>query len=595
MPDFPPALIFFLGCLPIPFLHGWLKNAWTILVPAVAFVYIWQLDPQSASYPVFLFQGFPEMEMLRVDKLSLAFGTIFTLNATACMIYAFYLKENTQHMSALAYVGSALGVVFAGDLISLYIFWELMAITSTFLILARRTEDAYAAGFRYILVHVFGGLLLLAGIVITIMITPYAEPTTAFTAFEKQHLGTVLIILGMLVNAAAFPLSAWLPDAYASSSITAGVFLSAYTTKTAVYALIRGFPGWEMLIWVGAAMAIYGVIYALLENDIRRILAYAIINQVGFMVMAVGIGSEMALNGATLHAFSHILYKSLLWMVAGAVIYRVGKNKFTELGGLAASMPRTMFFACLGVFSIASFPLTSAFNTKAYIIDSAAHAHLHLPWLILEFAASGIFVAAGLKFLYFVFFCKRQRSVASHAPHSMIAAMSLLAAVNISLGINPAILESLMPWPMEEPIHTLSAGHIIPHLQLLAFSAVAFFLMLPWIRSRHRMTLDTDWFYRKGSKWLYRTLDVSLNSLNAGTYQRVVKEGVGALNRGINKLQGSFAAMCVRLSSLRPDSEDVRYRADAARIDARAGSLPVGLGVLLPLLLVCVLLIAYGV
>ena len=213
-----------------------------------------------------------------------------------------------------------------------------MAVASTFLILARKTEKAQAAGMRYILVHIFGGLCLLAGIIMHITQTG----SVAFDPMTNRNLANYLILLGILVNAAAPLVGAWLPDAYPEATVTGGVILSAYTTKTAVYTLVRGFPGWEILILVGCIMTLYGIIYALLENDMRRILAYSIINQVGFMVCGVGIGTMMSLNGTVAHAFCHIIYKSLLWMSAGSVLYMTGKSRCTDLGGLYKTMPWTL-------------------------------------------------------------------------------------------------------------------------------------------------------------------------------------------------------------------------------------------------------------
>src|SRR6266571_4192049 len=182
-----------------------------------------------------------------------------------------------------------------------------MSIGSVFLVWLRGTPASTAAGFRYFLFHIFGGLFLLAGL----LLRHAALGTFAFTAVapEAARYFDYLILIGFLVNAAFAPLHAWLPDAYPEATVTGAVFMSAFTTKTAVYVLLRGFAGTEVLVWLGAAMAVYGVVYAVLENDARRLLAYHIISQVGYMVCGVGIGSALAANGATAHAFAHILYK----------------------------------------------------------------------------------------------------------------------------------------------------------------------------------------------------------------------------------------------------------------------------------------------
>ena len=399
--NIPPAFLLFVAACLTPFIKGVARNIFLILVPAAVFFYIAALPIGDGPSFSFL-PGFGEIEPLRVDKLSKAFGYIFTLNAAAAMLFAFYVKKAFQHTWALVYIGSALGVIFSGDLITLYINWELMAISSTFVIMARNTEKAKGAAFRYVLVHIFGGLLLLAGIVMTIS----AGDGIAFDGFQFENANTAstLILLGFLVNAAAPGVSAWLSDAYPEASVTGGVILSAYTTKTAVYVLLRGFAGWEPLIWVGCAMTVFGIIYALLENDMRRILAYSIINQVGFMVCAAGIGTNMAISGAVAHALCHIIYKSLLWMSAGAVLYRTGKSKCTELGGLYKTMPLTLIFGTIGALAISAVPFTSGFTSKTIMIAATEYSHLFWPWIVLELASAGVFLHAGIKFPYFVFF-----------------------------------------------------------------------------------------------------------------------------------------------------------------------------------------------
>ena len=405
-----------------------------------------------------------------------------------------------QHMASLVYIGSALGVVFAGDLISLYFFWEVMAVASTFLILARRTKKAYSASMRYIMVHVFGGLVLLAGIVIHV----HTTGSTAFDAFDPDatSLGTWLILIGFLVNAAAVPFSSWLPDAYPESTVTGGVVLSAYTSKTAVYVLLQGFAGWDILIGVGCVMALYGILYALLENDMRRILAYSIINQVGFMVCAAGIGTELAIRGAAAHAFCHILYKSLLWMSAGAVLYRTGKSKCTELGGLYRYMRWTFIFGTVGALAISGVPLTSGFTSKTIIVEAAVNAHLFWPWLILEIASAGVFLHAGIKFPYFVFFNKDRGLTPKEAPRCMLLAMGLVAFLCIFLGVYPRPLYEILPLlsPTEAAFEPYTFSKVVTQCQLLCFSGLVFFLMLPWLKRTSTIVIDIDWIYRRGAQ-----------------------------------------------------------------------------------------------
>jgi multicomponent Na+:H+ antiporter subunit D len=525
--NLPPAALIIGGAVLVPLLKGRARNLFTILLPAAAFLFIAQLEPGTGWQARFL--GY-DLTLLRVDKLSKIFGYIFTLNAFAAFLYAYYLKEASQHVAALCYIGSALGVVFAGDLITLYLFWEVMAVTSTLLILSRKSERAFGAGYRYILLHLLGGLLLLAGILVHVSQTG----TTAFVVFADQTLGAWLILIGFLVNAAAPPLHAWLSDAYPEATVTGGVILSAYTTKTAVYTLIRGFPGWEILIVIGCIMTLYGIIYALLENDMRRILAYSIINQVGFMVTGVGIGTAMALNGAAAHAFCHIIYKSLLWMSAGAVLYMTGKSRCTDLGGLYKTMPYTLIFGTIGALAISSFPGTSGFTSKTLIIEGAVHEHLVLAWLILEVASAGVFLHAGIKFPYFVFFAKDNGLRPGETNLSMRIAMGFLAFLCIFLGVYPKPLYAVLPFG-EVHYQAYTLAHVTSQLQLLMLSALVFFLFLPLLKRTETISLDTDWFYRLGGRRLYRLLDTGFNGLNRFCDRVFAREMTGAVNAFFNR------------------------------------------------------------
>jgi multicomponent Na+:H+ antiporter subunit D len=505
MLNFPPAWILLLGALLVPYFTGRARSWYTIILPTVTLFTVVGLEPGS-SWHVHFF-GF-DLTLLRVDKLSRLFGIIFTLFAAVTSIYSYYMRDAKQHVSGLLYMGSALGVIFSGDLISLYFYWEIMAVTSVMLILARRTTESYLAGCRYVLVHIFGGLCLLAGILMHISATGSVE----FTAFTTQNAATWLILVGILVNAAVPPLSAWLTDAYPAATVTGTVILSAFTTKTAVYTLIRGFPGWEILVVLGCIMALYGIIYAFMENDIRRILAYAIINQSGFKIAGVGVGSAMALNGAAINSFAHIMYMGLLFMAAGAVLHMTGRSKCTELGGLFKSMPVTLILGAVGALAISAFPLTSGFTTKSLIIEGTASAHLFWAWLALEVASAGVVLHAGLKFPYFTFFARDRGLRPGETNKSMLTAMGILAFLTIFLGVYPDPLYSLLPYPMPDyQVYTIP--HVVTQLQLLLFAALLFFLLLPLLKPTRTISLDTDWFYRKGGNWVYSLLDRTLNGL----------------------------------------------------------------------------------
>ena len=568
-----PSLLFFVGALLLWVLPLFGRRILILLVPAAAFLIITQLEPGTyCSYQMF---GF-DLNLLRIDKLSKVFGYVFTLNAFACFLFAQHLKTRYEHTASLAYIGAALGAVFAADLISLYLFWEVMAITSTFLVLARKTERAYGAAFRYVMVHIFGGLTLLAGILLQVNQTG----SVAFDGFSLQGLPTYLILIGFLVNAAAPPISAWLSDAYPEATVTGGVIMTAYTTKTAVYTLIRGFAGWEILMFVGCFMAIYGIIYAILENDMRRILAYSIMNQVGFMICGIGIGTAMALNGAMAHAFAHIIYKALLWMSAGAVLYMTGKSKCTDLGGLYKTMPLTMIFGTIGALAISSFPFLSGYTTKPMIIEAGVHEGFFWVWLILEIASAGVFLHAGIKFPYFVFFAKDNGLRPGEPPKHMLLAMAFLAFVCIFIGVYPQPLYDILPYPVD--FHAYTFEHTLNQFQLLMFSALAFFMLLPLLKRTRTISIDTDWFYRKGGRLFVDGCDKIFNGINAFGDRVFMQELPKALARFTKDPAASIQKHGVRLlAEASGDEAHLASRLAKAEHRTRYSAYPIGGGVFL--------------
>ncbi|MDW7972895.1 MAG: Na(+)/H(+) antiporter subunit D [Thermodesulfovibrio sp.] len=496
-----PGLLLILGSFLIPFFKGRLKQFYLVLIPTLALLICVNLNP--GLYGVLNFLSL-DITILRIDKLSLVFSYVFCIMGIIGMIYALHVKDDLQHIAAFIYIGSSLGVVFAGDLVVLYVFWELMAFSASALVFARRTKESIDSGYRYILVHVVSGLCLLGGIVI------HATQTgsIAFTSMipYEGNISFYLILISFLINAAVPPFGAWLPDAYPNATVTGAIFMTAYTTKSAVYVLIRGFPGAEILIWLGAIMAVYGVVYAVLENDSRRLLAYHIISQVGYMVCGVGIGTEMALNGATAHAFSHILYKGLLFMGAGAVLYMTGKSKLNELGGIYKTMPLTMVLYMIGGFSISGVPLFSGFVSKSVTVSAVAEAHMSIPYLMLLLASSGTFLHTGLKLPYYMFFWKDSGIRTQEPPSNMIVAMVIASLLCIFIGIFPNTLYAILPYPINYEPYTVH--HIISTLGILAFTALGFFMLLSHLDPEPKISLDTDWFYRKGAKLGRKLLNV---------------------------------------------------------------------------------------
>ena len=498
MPTFYLFVLAALGAGLLP--KGSMRAALLLLVPVLAALQIWSL-PEGNLYQVELLGQ--QLELMRVDKLSRVFGLIFCIAAFLGNLYAWHIKDTVQQIAAVLYSGSAIGAVFAGDLVTLFFYWEGTAIASVFLIWARRTEGAYHTGMRYLIIQITSGVILLAGTALL-----YRE--TGSIAFEQMTLGSLatwLIFLSFGMKC-AFPfLHNWLQDSYPAATITGTVILSAFTTKLAVYALARGFAGTEMLIYIGAVMTLFPIFFAEIENDLRRVLAYSLNNQLGFMVVGIGVGTEMALNGTASHAFAHILYKALLFMSVGAVLLRTGTSKASELGGLCRTMPRTALFCLIGAASISAFPLFSGFVTKSLIMDETANEHYPIIWAILVFASAGVLSHSGIKIPYFTFFGHDSGLRPKEAPWNMQLAMGITAFLCIFIGVYPDPLYALLPYDVVYKPYT--TNHVIAQLQLLCFALLAFAVLMrsgihpPEIRA---VNLDVDWIYRRFIPKLYRPI-----------------------------------------------------------------------------------------
>ena len=514
-----PGLIMLLAAAVLPLVARSARPLVVLGVPLVALVLIWQI-PEGSIYSL-EYLGC-QLQPLCADALTRLFATVFAIMALAGGLFALASASLLELVAAQIYVGGAIGVTFAGDFLSLFLFWELMLVGSTLIIWSESSPAAFRAGMRYLMVHLVGSVALLTGIVWHVGQTG----TMAFGAMQTDSAAQWLILTGFLVNAAAPPLSAWLPDAYPEASPSGAVFLSAFTTKTAVYVLMRGFPGAEILLYVGLYMIFYGIVYALLENDMRRILSYSIVNQVGFMVAGIGIGTAMALNGATAHAFTHIIYKALLFMSAGSVFQMTGRRKCTDLGGLFRSMPVTTLCAIIGALSISGFPLTSGFVSKPMTVQAAADENLALIWYLLVVASAGVFLHAGIKFPWFVFFHKDAGLRPSDPPMNMRLAMYLLAALCIGLGVFPTALYGLLPHPVTYVPYT--GSHVVQTLQLLLFSGLAFFVLLPQLYRTTTISLDFDWFYRRMAPALIYRLGIRLNTADANFRNLMLRMLAGA-------------------------------------------------------------------
>ncbi len=524
-----PPFIYLFAAILCPLLGSRWRALLLLGTPVIGLLII--LSFGMGNHAVVSVLGF-ELTFLRIDKLSFIFSIIFSIAAFLSGLYAWHVRDTVQQIATLAYAGSAIGGVFAGDLITLFLWWEGTAVASVFLIWARRTPAAYSTGMRYLIVQVLSGVLLLAGLLVH-----YHD--TGSIAFEHLGLvstGTFLIFLSFGIKC-AFPLMHnWLQDAYPAATITGTVVLSAFTTKMAVYALARGYAGTEVLIYIGAVMTLFPIFFAEIENDLRRVLAYSLNNQLGFMVVGVGIGTELSLNGTAAHAFCHILYKSLLFMSVGAVLYRTGTSKASELGGLYKSMPVTMVCCLIGAASISAFPLFSGFVSKSLILDASASNGYYLVWLALLIASAGVLSHSGIKIPYFTFFAHDSGKRPAEAPIHMRIAMIITATACVVIGVFPGLLYSLLPFETDYQPYTFD--HVLVQMQLLIFALLAFLFLMktgvhpPEVRATN---IDSDVIYRKAIPSILPVLVTGIVALNASA-RRLALSAVSAASGSLEKV-----------------------------------------------------------
>jgi multicomponent Na+:H+ antiporter subunit D len=526
--DLPPALVLILGALLVPLLRGPIRAGYVLLLPVLSLLHLISL-PSGTSWQVEVFHY--QLALVRIDDLSLIFAILFHIAAFIACLFSLRVRDSFQFVAALMYAGSAIGAVLAGDLITLFVFWELLAVSSLFLIWARRTPRATAAGMRYLVVQVLSGLALLAGILLRLEQTG----SLAFGFIGLDGPAAALIFTAFGIKCAFPLLHNWLTDAYPEATPTGTVFLSAFTTKVAIYAMARAFPGTEWLIYIGATMTAFPIFYAVIENDLRRVLAYSMINQLGFMVCGIGLGTELALNGAVSHAFNDVIFKGLLFMTMGAVLDRTGKINGSELGGIYKSMPLTTGFCVVAAASISAFPLFSGFVSKSMVMTAALEGGYDWIWLILLFASAGVFHHAGIKIPYFAFFAHDSGIRCKEAPRNMLIAMGIAAGLCVFNGCFPsAFLYKLLPYEVHYVPYT--SAHVISQLQLLFFSALAF----TWLNLRgiyppelRSTNIDADYIYRRALPTLLRgasnlggRLVTALTAPMESVYRRLLGEVV---------------------------------------------------------------------
>lgn len=536
MPDFHPFLPFLVAALLAAVTRGPLRSAIMLAAPVVGGLHLVGLAPSPG--PQFQVMGLT-LEPYRVDDLSLLFGYLFHIGAFIAVLFSLHVRDTLQHVAAMLYAGAAVGAVFAGDLFTLFVFWEILGLSSTFLIWAARDARSLGAGIRYLVFQVLSGLLLLAGAL-------WWWKDTGGITFGEMGLaspGAWLIFLAFGIKCGFPLLHNWITDGYPASTPTGTVFLCAFTTKVAVYAMARGFPGTELLVYIGAVMACFPIFYAVIENDLRRVLSYSMINQLGFMVCGIGVGSALALNGAVFHAFNDVLFKGLLFMAMGAVLYVTGRSKATDLGGLYRTMPVTTVLCIIGAVTISAFPLFSAFVSKSMVMVALQEEGYTVVWLAMLFASAGVLEHAGIKIPYFAFFAHDRKLPAREAPWHMLAAMSIAAVLCIGIGCFPEFIYRILPF--EASYDPYDATHVLTQLQLLAFAVLGVVFLHRTGRYPAEIpavNLDAEWLYRRAWPAVYGAVVLTVASM-ASAVQRLVELKLDMLYTALSRTHGREGAL----------------------------------------------------
>lgn len=503
MVEFSPGLVLIAAAALIALFPRRGRVPIAIAAPLLTLLAVWGVPEGSGPTLQFLGQTLDPVHGSAVGRL---FATIFAIAAFGAALFGVQCARPVEYVAAFIYAGSAIGVTFAGDWITLLIFWELMAVASTGVIWAGGTERAWRASLRYLYIHLLGGVILMFGIAGHVLQTGTVEVGPVALTSPAAW----MMLIGVVINAGAPPLWAWVADAYPEASPSGSVFLSAFTTKTAVFVLLVAFPGADVLIPLGLVMVAYGAIYALLADDMRRLLSYSIVGQVGFMVICIGVGTELALDAAAAHAFAHILYKALLLMAAGAIIHMTGRRLLSELGGLGRTMRLTAAAGLLGGLAIAAAPLTAGYASKSLISAALGKADVAPAWFGMMAGSALALVYVGLRFPWFAFFHRDAGIRAEDPPATMCAAMTAMGGLILIFGLLPDLLYAVLPYGSTYQPYKVAS--VVGQVELLAFSALVFFTLLPLVRPRPGITLDFDWFWRRAGGRAARQLTESIST-----------------------------------------------------------------------------------
>ncbi|MEW6416766.1 MAG: proton-conducting transporter membrane subunit [Nitrospirota bacterium] len=511
-----PGIVILLGAFLLPLLRNRkAKQAYFVLLPIAGLTIL-----ILTSMGVFgIIPPYPDalhkwcipflqytLELGRIDKLSIIFAYVYVVIGLAMNIFALRGKKDWEHVSALIHIGSSVSAIFAGDLFTYIFFVEIAVWSAVFLIWFRGTKTSLGSGFRYFFWHVLAGAFFLGGSIIHVQTTGSIDLALMPWGWGWDYIGYYLMMLGLLIDAGSFPVHAWLPDAYSTGAVTGVLYVTAYSTKTGIYGLIRCFPGVELLMWLGVITAVFALYMAVLENDARRLCGYHIISQDGYMIAGAGIGTYLGLNGSVSHIICHIIYSCVLLMGASTVLSVTGTCKFSETGGLYKYFRISFWLYLIGGFSISGVPLFNGFVSKSMTIEAAELIHQPLAYLMLEGATVGTFLHTAIKLPWNLWFQGRKEPPADikiklkekreNTPINMLIGMSIPAFLCVFIGVYPYYpFYDMLPWPVS-PFVPYTTTRVFSMVQMFIFTFLAAWFLRTLIRGTPTYTLDSDWLGR---------------------------------------------------------------------------------------------------
>lgn len=459
-----------------------LKNILSFLITAGTLIVTFYLVPGTSLQLDFLTYN---LIPFKVDEISKLTGLIFAVGGLASVLYSMTICSRTNLRLLFVFIGSALTVVFSGDFFTLYVFWELMTISSSFLIILA-SDVTKKMGYYYFLMHVAGSLCLLWGIFLQ------------YSATGSLFLNTIEASIPFFILAIAVKLSfvgfhTWMPLVYSKAPFYVAVVLSIYTTKVGVYVMARLLPGITILAYAGLISALFGIVMALRQNQVRKLLSYSIIIQVGYMMMGISMGTSEGIAGAIFHLVNHILYKTVLFMVAGIVIYTTGKDPVENLGVLGRKLPLTSLATWVAFLGIAGVPFFNGYMSKTIIKEAIQDPILTWGLNVMSFGTSLLF----LKFIYYAFFKRSNVTLHKKPALSMQLGLGFLTVLMILVGIHPYLLENVTN--MNVDIHYFDTKHMVSGMKPFLLSIFIFILFKNFLVKDYDRILFVD-VYRKMAK-----------------------------------------------------------------------------------------------